>query len=251
MIEQYTDEDRQDAEETWVTSNRLDVLLRWSLTLLELDRKISFKRKLRLFAVACLRRVSFLFRDTRTRGWIDMIEQNADGLISDEEQDRLESTLADPPNEDLNCGDEQDMSQVGCARTALFFASDHKLIPIETNNVAGWARDAANSLPRPIATWDERRILHDEMETAVQVALLRDIFGNPFHPVRVDPSWRTPTVTALAQTIYTDRAFDTMPILADALEEAGCTSDDILTHCRGGGDHVRGCWVVDLLLAKE
>jgi hypothetical protein len=59
------------------------------------------------------------------------------------------------------------------------------------------------------------------------------------------------TVNHLAQAIYTDRAFDRMPILADALEDAGCTNQDILEHCRGGGEHVRGCWVVDLLLAKE
>jgi hypothetical protein len=91
----------------------------------------------------------------------------------------------------------------------------------------------------------------DEWESQAQAHLLRDIFGNPFRPVRVDPSSLTPTVTALAQTIYTDRTFDTMPILADALEEAGCTNDDILAHCRGGGEHVRGCWVMDLVLGKE
>ncbi len=59
------------------------------------------------------------------------------------------------------------------------------------------------------------------------------------------------TVAALAQTIYADRAFDRLPILADALEEAGCDNADILTHCRGDGPHVRGCWVVDLILGKE
>ncbi len=79
---------------------------------------------------------------------------------------------------------------------------------------------------------------------------LRDIFGNPFRPVVLDPSWRTETVVALANGIYADRAFDRMPILADALEEAGCDQADILAHCRGDGPHVRGCWVVDSLLGK-
>jgi hypothetical protein len=60
----------------------------------------------------------------------------------------------------------------------------------------------------------------------------------------------TPTVTALAEAIYADRAFDRMPVLADALEEAGCSDDQILSHCRGEGPHVRGCWVVDLVLGK-
>jgi hypothetical protein len=58
-------------------------------------------------------------------------------------------------------------------------------------------------------------------------------------------------VVKVAQAIYDERAFDRMSILADALEEAGCTDQDILAHCRSGGDHVRGCWVVDLVLGKE
>ena len=62
---------------------------------------------------------------------------------------------------------------------------------------------------------------------------------------------RTETVFALATGIYTERAFDRMPILADALEDAGCDNADILEHCRGDGPHVRGCWVVDLILEKE
>jgi hypothetical protein len=79
---------------------------------------------------------------------------------------------------------------------------------------------------------------------------VRDIFGNPFRPVTADPQWLTPTVVTLAQTIYADRAFDRLPILADALEDAGCDEADILTHCRADEPHVRGCWVVDLVLGK-
>jgi len=81
--------------------------------------------------------------------------------------------------------------------------------------------------------------------------LVREIFGNPLRPAVVDPSWQTSTVVALAQAIYHERAYDRMPILSDALEDAGCTNADILSHCRGPGPHVRGCWVVDLLLGKE
>jgi len=68
--------------------------------------------------------------------------------------------------------------------------------------------------------------------------------------VAADPAWLTPTVASLARGIYTDRAFDRLPILADALQDAGCDSADILGHCRGPGPHVRGCWVVDLVLGK-
>jgi hypothetical protein len=83
--------------------------------------------------------------------------------------------------------------------------------------------------------------------------LLRDLFGNPFRPVVIAPSWlkwNSATVPKLARAIHDDRDFDRLPILADALEDAGCDNTDILTHCRGPGPHVRGCWVVDLILGK-
>jgi hypothetical protein len=77
------------------------------------------------------------------------------------------------------------------------------------------------------------------------------VLGNPFRRTSVDPRARTGTVVSLAHSIYEARAFDRLPILADALEEAGCTDAEILTHCRGPGPHVRGCWVVDLILGKS
>jgi hypothetical protein len=90
-----------------------------------------------------------------------------------------------------------------------------------------------------------------EREQAAQAALLRDIFGNPFRPVTFSPAWRTDTAVSLAQHIYESREFSAMPILADALQDAGCDNEDILSHCCSIGPHVRGCWVVDLVLGKE
>ncbi|MBX9627535.1 MAG: hypothetical protein K2X82_27285 [Gemmataceae bacterium] len=79
--------------------------------------------------------------------------------------------------------------------------------------------------------------------------MLRCIFGNPFRPVAVDPDWRTPAVVELARGIYADRAFDRLPILADALDDAGCTHPALIGHLRDPAlTHVRGCWAVDLLL---
>jgi hypothetical protein len=86
---------------------------------------------------------------------------------------------------------------------------------------------------------------------AALTTLLRDIFGNPFRPVTGDPFSLTLTVRTLAEGIYADHGFDRLPILADALQDGGCVNADILTHCRGDGPHVRGCWVVDLVLGKE
>ena len=80
---------------------------------------------------------------------------------------------------------------------------------------------------------------------------LRDIFGNPLRPAAIAPTWLTSSVVALASVIYQEKAFDRMPILADALEEAGCNSAEILNHCRLPSEHVRGCWVVDLLTGRK
>jgi len=79
----------------------------------------------------------------------------------------------------------------------------------------------------------------------------RCVAGNPFRPVAFSPSWRSETAVALASATYAERAFDRLPILADALEEAGCDHADVLSHCRGPGPHVRGCWVVDGVLGKS
>lgn len=91
-------------------------------------------------------------------------------------------------------------------------------------------------------------------EQSAQADLLREIVGNPFRSVAVDPTWlhgNGDIVAALAQGIDEERAFEHVPILADALEEAGCTDTAILEHCRGPRPHVRGCWVIDLLLDKR
>jgi hypothetical protein len=80
--------------------------------------------------------------------------------------------------------------------------------------------------------------------------LIRDIFGNPFRPVVFSPSWGTDTAVSLAHTMYESRDFGAMPILAEALQDARCDNADVLNHCRGPGPHVRGCWVVDLVLGK-
>ena len=85
---------------------------------------------------------------------------------------------------------------------------------------------------------------------AFQADLLREFFGNPFAAPWFKPRWRTSDVLQLARCIHEIRAFDRLPVLADALEEAGCGQADILGHCREPGDHRRGCWVLDLILEK-
>jgi hypothetical protein len=87
-------------------------------------------------------------------------------------------------------------------------------------------------------------------ERTAQACLVREVFGNPFRPVVQNPEWRTENVLHLAHAAYAG-AFDALPLLADALEEAGCDNLDVLAHCRAPGAHVRGCWVADLILSKH
>ena len=125
-----------------------------------------------------------------------------------------------------------------------------------------YSGDSALGAVLPDAFKDEQYILDNGIashpdgqqyleERRYQAALLRDIFGNPFRPVIFSPQWRTDTATAIARQMYESRDFGAMPILADALQDAGCDNADILDHCRDvKAPHVRGCWVVDLVLGK-
>jgi hypothetical protein len=90
----------------------------------------------------------------------------------------------------------------------------------------------------------------------VKARLLRCLFGNPFRPVVLDPAWRTPDVVALARAAYDERLLPhgdldpaRLAVLADALEESGCTAAEVLAHLRGPGPHDRGCAAVDSCLA--
>jgi hypothetical protein len=106
------------------------------------------------------------------------------------------------------------------------------------------ARFPAGTPGRKAAKAEERR---------AQVSLLRCIFGNPYRTVAAEPAWlawKGGVVLKLAQAVYDERRFEVLPVLADALEEAGCTDPVVLDHCRSGREHARGCWVVDLLLGN-
>ena len=98
----------------------------------------------------------------------------------------------------------------------------------------------------------------DLIEEVTACGVLREVFGNPFRSVALDPAWQTSTVVSLAQAAYEERILpagtldpDRLAVLADALEEAGCDNPDILSHLRGPGPHYRGGFALDLLLSKE
>ena len=122
-------------------------------------------------------------------------------------------------------------------------ASAMTCTPAMTTAVAAQAAKWAPDLGSRVESADEAR--------ATQGHLLRDIFGNPFRPVTLDPTWRTSTVVALAQACTSRGTSPRCRSWRTPFKTPGCDNADILDHCRGPGPHVRGCWVVDLVLGKE
>jgi hypothetical protein len=116
----------------------------------------------------------------------------------------------------------------------------------------------AGSPSPPVVACHARKARTDGEASGQQAALLRDLFGHPFHPAALNPAWLTPEVRTLAQAAHEERALraGTLPparlaVLAGALEEAGCDNAEVLGHLPGEGPHVRGCWALDWLLERE
>jgi hypothetical protein len=205
--------------------------------MLEFLRRKASDRKLRLFAVACCRRGRHLMTDTRNRRAVEVTEQYADGFASDDElSDAITSGV---------CWAPVLYAARANAKLAVWFTARGEAY----DAFPASARDAPWTQAKE-EVWNSARIA----AWLAQARLLREIFGNPFRPVTLNPLWfvwNDGTIPTLAQGIYDDRAFDRLPVLADALEEAGCNDAEILTHCRSEGEHTRGCWVVDLILGKQ
>jgi hypothetical protein len=213
------------------------------------------RRKLRLFGVACCRSVWHLLTIERARRAVEALERRADGLAPEHaigcwkkayttgylDQALLVRTVIDVGS---NAADHDTWKAAAAvARMASSFVGQ-----VAAAAVAPSATDYPRSRPReeqPADTAERKR----------QAALLRDLLGNPFRPTpSLDPAWlewNDGTVHRLATAIYEERAFGDLPILADALEEAGCGNPDMIGHCRQQETvHVRGCWLLDLLLKR-
>ena len=247
--------------------------------MLEFLRGKASDRKLRLFACACCRRVEHLLSQPGFIRAVETAEEFADGEVgADETRIASEYVLSYYHSESIN-DDRQSIADLAAyAASAVDYLDDFPSGVashcISAAVQAAWklARSRAEGLvvePQsyPASLEDAKEFIRsielmndavdaeatpfEAQEKLRQAILLGDIFGNPFRPVPFDPAWRTSTVLALANGIYEVRAFERLPILADALQDAGCDSDDILTHLRGDGPHSRGCWPLDLILGKE
>jgi hypothetical protein len=214
-------------ESQWLELRYLDVLLPW---LQRGKRRQVSQRKLRLFGVACCRRV-WRRLSGELRRQVETAEQHADGLVSD-------AALKRAWQANIKM---EDRSRKRAAVGWLLWG------PWCTWKTHAWTTAAVAELLREVVN------LPGEEETA-QAELLRDLAGNPFRKVAWRPKWAQGgdrQAGKLAESIYEARSFEEMPILADALEDAGCAEAAILEHLRGPGPHTRGCWALDLVLARK
>jgi hypothetical protein len=206
------------------------------------------ERKLRLFAVACCRRVWHALTDERSRRAVEAAESYADAPDPAElDRARREAEAA------VDDATAFERTWYMDPYVAMFRNEPDAAVVLAAQRGVESVAAVARMTRGPAADRPGFRTVTPDPDPDVscQCQLIRDVFGNPFLPVVFPPDWRTDTTVSLAKHFYDSRDFSAMPILADALQDAGCDSADILDHCRGPGPHVRGCWVVDLVLAKE
>jgi hypothetical protein len=247
------------ADLRWMTSTDPEELLYLLADSISLQNGAQLdKRKLRLFSSACCQRISS-YVDERCRAAIDIADRYADGEVSGED------VLAAWENVDLAFQAIQaaytnreatglTVNATTAVRRGIATADLLDRWWAEGETVSSAASAAARFSAFAIADldqphWDDAH----QAERLIQCQLIRCIFRFP-PALRGDQTglaWNQGVVARLAQSIYLDRAFDGCPVLADALEEAGCSDPDILDHLRGPGPHTRGCWVVDAILGKE
>jgi hypothetical protein len=196
-------------------------------------------RKRRLFAVACCRRIGELLAGAAAREAVDVAEQYADGLAGGPDLERVYPRALEATGPQAMM---QEPAEFAAAAAAWAASRD------EMERAAEAALGAVF-----YGTAEEGRSPSRDEERRAQAALIRCVVGPRFRRAPLDPAWlawQGGTVRKLAEAIYEGRAFDRLPVLGDALEDAGCTDANMLDHCRGPGPHARGCWAVDLLLGK-
>jgi hypothetical protein len=229
--------------------------------MLEFLQDRASQRRLMLFACGCCRRHWHLLPDESCKTAVETAERFVDRLCSEEDLQLARQQMeAEHPNLHWPqcCGSHAALAAYFAAfdaRAADAFEAEHPLEGKLSSMLVALKDEVAVLIAA--AACDHAREGSFAEERGVQCMLLRDIFGNPFRPLpEIDLAWVQQSdsiVQKLAEGIYDDRAFtpERMNVLADALEDAGCTDPELLGHLRGPGVHVRGCWPVDLLLGRE
>jgi hypothetical protein len=224
-------------------------------------------RKLRLFTAACSRRYWHLFELAEAKWLVNEAERLAEvpgdeaglrlrasdayRIVRDLSIPWLQRTLTEVARHCVFCANPAEWGQVNAALHALVNIGAHTMAEIRNPQLRGVGLDQLSAAQHLLLASEIRDPQLREVEWQAMGCLLKEMVGNPFQKADFAPHWRTDDVRLLSEQMFESRDFGAMPILADALQDAGCDSDDILSHCRGSGPHVRGCWVVDLILGKE
>jgi hypothetical protein len=247
-------------EREWLTTREVG-----DMESLLFDTNRFSKRKMRLVSIEACKHIVHLLPLARYGPVIEWAEQYSDGLTDQQAFRSLSGHLSTTTGEpcpaaagaatravlSLGPDDAPDaatlqvvdakgieaMATTGCISPTLSYAEVGRLI-----------EDARGSATHDVFT---RACEAEELAIA---DLVREIFGNPFHPITIDPAWlarNDAAIPRIARSVYEERAFHRMPALADALLDAGCEHEELIAHCRSAGPHVRGCWAVDLILGKE
>jgi hypothetical protein len=199
------------------------------------------ERKFRLFACNCVELVWRCQLQQEVPVPLEFAWGAADGSVGESE---VEAVAPSPPRP--RPGAEDRLAEWHAARVL------ESAFRPKGRDAAAQVRHGAEAVAVQVAQDNKQDTARASQASRTALAVfLRDIFGNPFRPVTFSPSWRTDTARALAGQMYESRDFSAAPILADALQDAGCDCALVLDHCRGLGPHVRGCWVVDRVLGKE
>jgi hypothetical protein len=208
--------------------------------MLDFLRGTASERKLRMFACGCCYRLDELWGTLEGHGLVAVESAHiyADGGATREDLKSVRDGLSDIIDDYYGGSEEIRFHALDCVTA----------IPLgDVNGLANRIIEfIGNAHHWTLAELDAER----DAERVLQCEILREFFGNPFRPMVLNPVWLTSTVVPLAKGIYEDRAFDRLPILADALEDAGCTDAELLGHLRGPGKHVRGCWALDLITGR-
>ncbi len=220
-----------------------------------LDGEGRSERKLWLLSAAYSRRAWDWLKDERLCRGVERVEEEADlygSLVADKVDCDDEVSLAVWNDVELALHEFFPVFDAAFPDRPEYYAASLLYDLYCQGGVGATVRLIPDEFERILATESQR-----VAESLFQADLIRDVFGNPFRPVSFDPNWVTPTVWSLAEGAYDERSLpagtldcDRLAILADALEDAGCTDTAILSHCRGAGPHVRGCFVLDLLLGR-
>ncbi len=249
------------SEEDWLTSGRwLDLWFHSA------EAGLRTERKTRLFAAAACRRFVHRLVDPRCLRAVGVCERYADGEAKERELEAANTGARFEKGGERAAGQRTAIGRAAAVATHWLCYAEYKVgrsteaaPSVHGHEALIAAGLMAEDAEKPPGGPEAERVYKEGLALGgrIQADILREVIGNPFRPLTLDPAWATPAVLSLARAAYDERVLPSgridparLAVLSDALEEAGA-DEAILTHLRTPGPHVRGCWALDLILGKS